>query len=302
IYPGLFQPISEVPHGVSAHFRYPEYLFNVQTEMYATYHVTDARAFYDGDDQWDIAEEEVGNAVQRMEPYYVTMALPEEADAEFTLILPFTPGGNQERQNMTAWIAARAAPDGSSRLVTYRFPRQVTIFGPRQIEARINQEPDISAQISLWNQSGSSVIRGNLLVIPLGETVIYIQPLYLQATDTTASLPELQRVIVATNEKVVMGLSLEEALEAAISTPDELANASPPEPDTDNPPTLPPSDLPSETVALVERAVAAYDASQVALAEGDWETYGRQQDALADALQELGGAVASPAGTPADAR
>ncbi|MDQ3045294.1 MAG: UPF0182 family protein, partial [Chloroflexota bacterium] len=302
IYSGLFHPISDVSPSIAAHFRYPEHLFNVQTEIYAAYHVNDSRAFYDGDDRWAIAEEEVDDVVQRMEPYFVTMSLPDEPDADFTLILPFTPGGSQDRQNMTAWMAARVESDGTPRLVSYRFPRQVTVFGPRQIEARINQEPDISAQISLWNRSGSSVIRGNLLVIPLDDTVVYIQPLYLEATGTTASLPELQRVIVATDERVVMRATFEEALAAAIAPSNEVART-PPLPINAVPPDAGTSGAqPNDPIVLAERALAAYDASQVALANGDWEIYGRRQDELAAILRELEGAVASPVATPPESR
>jgi hypothetical protein len=186
-------------------------------------------------------------------------------------------------------MAGRTDAQGRLSLVTYRFPRQETVFGPSQIEARIDQEPEISAQISLWNQSGSEVIRGNLLVIPIGESLLYVQPLYLQATRTPGSLPELKRVIVATNERVVMRATLEDAI-AALSTGEA-------------PTTEPPGDEPAtgdgtDTVAsLVQEALAAYNRAQEALARGDWATYGQEQTRVQELLERLAaltGASATP--------
>ena len=153
------------------------------------------------------------------------MTLPGEAEPDFVLIRPFIPGGQSQRQNMTAWVAGRTGPDGISSLVVYRFPRQETVFGPTQVEARINQDPEISAQISLWNQSGSRVIRGNLLVIPIGESMLYVQPLYLQAAQTVGALPELKRVIVASSENVVMAETLVAALAELTGAPGSTTSA-----------------------------------------------------------------------------
>jgi uncharacterized membrane protein (UPF0182 family) len=217
-----------------------------------------------------------------------------------SLIRPFTPGGSQNRQNMTAWMAGQAGVDGTLRLVTYRFPRQETVFGPQQIAARILQEPEISAQITLWNQSGSRVIGGNLLVIPLDESVIYIQPLYLQATNSAGSLPELKRVIVASSDRVVMRPTLDQALQALVAVDGER------EPSTESP--APPSDeqQPTQTgdqdiAALSEQALIAYQKGQEALQRGDWAAYGEQQAILADLLARLAaaaGATPVPAATP----
>lgn len=295
IYGGLFTPINKCPDAIASHFRYPEYLFTTQADVYATYHVTDVTAFYNGDDRWQIAQEQVGGTPQQMEPYYVTMTLPQEQRPDFTLIQPFTPSGQQARQNMSAWMAARTDGNGGPRLVAYRFPRQVTIFGPQQIEARINQEPDISSQVSLWNQSGSTVIHGNLLVIPIGQSVLYVQPLYLAAAQTATALPELKRVIVASNDRVVMRETLPEALDALTSG--ASATGGPPE-------AAPPS--PAATgnqgatanASLAQQALDAYNAGQAALKAGDWATYGQQQARLQAILQEMAGAGAAPAATP----
>ena len=229
VYPGVFRPISEAPAAVSEHFRYPEELYKVQTEVYAAYHLTDPDAFYNGEDRWSIAMEETQGAdgangePRPMEAYYMTLPLPGEQTAGFKLVVPFTP---INRQNMTAWMAGQGNADGSSRLVLYRFPRQSNIFGPQQVEARINQDPAVSSQITLLDRSGSRVIRGNLLVIPIGESVLYAQPLYLQATASGGAPTELRFVILATQEQVVMRPTLAEALTALAAGQGEPAAAS----------------------------------------------------------------------------
>ncbi|MGI8477224.1 MAG: UPF0182 family membrane protein, partial [Thermomicrobiales bacterium] len=265
----LFRPVSEVPPSIAAHFRYPERLFNIQSDIYASVHVTDPSAFYNGEDRWAIPQEQVGGQPARMEPYYVTMTLPQETAPEFTLIRPFVPGGRTDRQNMTSWMAGRVGPDGRTSLVVYRFPRQQTVFGPRQIEARIDQEPAISAQITLWNQSGSSVIRGNLLVIPIGQSVLYVLPLYLQATSSTGALPELKRVIVASNDRVVMNETLSGALADLTGSPAPAGNASNPAANTQSPGGTAATVTP-KAQQLIQAAVEAYGRGQDALAKKDW--------------------------------
>jgi uncharacterized membrane protein (UPF0182 family) len=294
IFGGLFRPISEAPPAIAAHWRYPEFLFDVQSDVYSSVHVADPTAYYNGEDRWAVPMEQINGTPQRMEPYYVTMTLPTESASDFALIRPFTPGGNTDRQNMTAWVAGRAGTDGRLALVLYRFPRQETVFGPAQIEARIDQEPDISAQISLWNQSGSQVIRGNLLVIPIGESILYVQPLYLQATGTQGALPELKRVIVASNEHVVMRATLDEAIAAL--TQGSTTVSGPPEtaPGTSS------GDL-QGIAALAQQALDAYQQGQAALARTDWTAYGDAQARLKSLLDQIANASAgpsSPAGTP----
>ena len=284
LYGDLFRPITEAPSSIAVHFRYPEQLFEIQSEIFSTFHVNDATAFYNGEDQWEVPQEQVGGVSQRMEGYYVTMTLPGEPDPEFALIRPFIPGGRSQRQNMTSWMAGRLGPDGTTSLVVYRFPRQETVFGPSQIEARINQEPAISAQITLWSQSGSEVLRGNLLVIPVGESILYVQPLYLQATSNEGSLPELKRVIVASNEQVVMGETLQDALGQLTGAP----VAEIPAPDTTDDETAALPDLENPDIrSLVDQAVEAYDRGQAALMVGDWNSYGEAQTELEAILEEL---------------
>jgi hypothetical protein len=311
VYGDLFTPVSGAPASISQHFRYPEHQFRLQSEVWSTYHVSSPRSLYDGDDQWIVAEEEIDGATQTVEPYFVTQALPNETEVEFALTVPFTPGGGQSRQNMTAWFAGTADETGQTRLRQYRYPRQVTVFGPMQIDAQIDQDPEISAQITLCNQSGTEVIRGNMLVIPVNDAMLYIQPLYLQSRDSSAATPRLVRVIAATNQQVVMRESLAEAIAAlgeedAASVdqieevPEEVAEV-PPDPGTtpQEPVALPSTgDLAGMTEAeLANEALAAWDRSQTALQQGDWAAYGEEQERLGqvlEALAALGTATPAP--------
>ena len=317
-YDDLFTPVSEAPASIATHFRYPERQFDAQARVWADYHVTSARTYYDGDDRWTISQEEIEGTVQAVEPFFVTQVLPGDDTSSFALTIPFTPGGGNNRQNMTAWFAGTADEQGVTRLRLYRFPREVTVYGPRQIEAQINQDPDIAQQISLWNQGGSQVIRGNLLVIPIGDATLYVQPLYLQAAGSSAAAPRLARVIVATNQQVVMRENLEDAI-AALNDPeaevvDEVVEApdlEAPADDTDTTPTPTPQVTPeAETpsapadlaamspVELANEALATYDRAQSALQAGDWATYGEEQARLQQILELLaagGGATPVPA-------
>ena len=281
----MFTPISEAPPALAEHFRYPEDLFDLQTQVFSVYHVTDPTAFYNGEDRWEIAEEPVetdGQAetvLRAMEAYYMTLPLPGESETGFKLIRPFTP---INRPNMTAWMAAQADALGNVRQVVFRFPRQVTVFGPQQVEARINQDPDISSQFTLLSQSGSRVITGNLLVLPVEETVMYVQPVYLQATGTQGAPTELTFVIVATGEELAMRPTLEEAL-AAISGEDEESGSGAASVDVEG--GVAPGAAP--ITGTVADALDAYERGQRALQEGDWAAYGEAQDELGRILDTL---------------
>jgi uncharacterized membrane protein (UPF0182 family) len=288
LFKDMFRPISEAPPVLAEHFRYPEDLFDLQTRVYSAYHVTDPTAFYNGEDRWEIATEQSersGEGTERaqpMEPYYMTLPLPGETETGFKIIRPFTP---INRPNMTAWMAGQSDARGSARLVVYRFPRQTTVFGPQQVEARINQDPQISEQFTLLSRSGSRVIRGNLLVIPVEETVMYVQPVYLQATDTAGAPTQLQFVIVATNEQVEMRPTLEEAL-AAIAGDDSAAGPDAGAVDVEDG-ALPGLDVPE---ASASDALEAFERGQRALADGDWAGYGEAQSELERILESLAGA------------
>jgi hypothetical protein len=299
----LFRPIDEATPELARHFRYPEDLFDLQTRVFAAYHVTDPTAFYNGEDRWEIALEEIESRNQAesrqqpMEPYYMTLPLPGETETGFKLIRPFTP---INRPNMTAWMAAQADETGASRLVVYRFPRQATIFGPQQVEARINQDPEISTQITLLGQSGSRVIRGNLLVIPVDETVMYVQPMYLQATATEGAPTELKFVIVATGQQVEMRPTLEEAL-LAVASDDALEGPDVGEENVEGDASL----APATTAVSVDDALEAFERGNAAIEQGDWAAYGEAQSELQTILEQLaesqpidGPAAPIVAGTP----
>lgn len=208
IFPGLFKPIKVMPEGLRKHIRYPEDLFTVQSERLLTFHMTDPQVFYNREDQWQIPNEIYGNKAQPVKPYYLIMKLPTQQAEEFILLHPFTP---TRRNNLIAWLAARSDGENYGKLLLYRFPKQELVYGTEQIEARINQDPEISQQISLWNREGSRAIQGNLLVIPIERSLLYVEPLYLEAERN--SLPTLVRVIVAYENKIVMAETLEQALQ-----------------------------------------------------------------------------------------
>ena len=199
IFPTIFKSANEMPSSLKAHVRYPEMLFQMQSEMYLRYHVTDADVFFVGEDFWSIPTEKFKQKEQLVEPYYVVMTLPGESEEEFALILPFNP---QNRPNTIAWLAGRSDGDNYGKLRAYRFPTERQINGPTQIEALIDQDPAISQQITLWDSAGSEVIRGNLLMIPIGNSVIYVEPIYLQAS--SRKLPQLVRVVVANGNVIAM--------------------------------------------------------------------------------------------------
>ncbi|HAZ44344.1 MAG TPA: hypothetical protein DCZ55_07615 [Cyanobacteria bacterium UBA11371] len=208
IFPELFQPLSEMPVTLRSHIRYPEDFYSTQSERFLTYHMTDPQVFYNREDQWQIPQEIYGSEQQPVQPYYLIMKLPTAASEEFILLLPFTP---TQRNNLIGWLAARSDGENYGRLLLYQFPKQELVFGPEQIEARINQDPVISQQISLWNRRGSRAIQGNLLVIPVERSLLYVEPLYLEAEQN--SLPTLVRVIVAYENRIVMAETLEQALQ-----------------------------------------------------------------------------------------
>ena len=210
-FPSLFKPLGEMPASLRAHIRYPEGLFDVQEELYRTYHSTDARVYFTKEDVWGKPSEIFYNDLQPIEAYYVIMPLPGQQKEEFLLFVPFTA---QNKPNMVAWLAARNDGEHYGKLTAYTFPKDKQVDGPAQVEARINNDPVISQQFALWNQQGSRVIRGNLLAIPLGTSLLFIEPVYLQAS--TLSFPELKRVIVVNGSNTpIMEPTLERALQVA---------------------------------------------------------------------------------------
>jgi uncharacterized membrane protein (UPF0182 family) len=273
IFPRLFKPFGAMSEDLRKHVRYPEDLFLIQAKVYRTYHMDFPEVFYNREDLWEFPREPTGfngtNSAE-MAPYYIIMRLPGEMRAEFFLLLPMVPS---QRQNMIAWLAARCDPPDYGKLIAYQFPKDKLIYGPSQIEARINQNTEISQQISLWNQMGSRVIRGNLHVIPIENSLLYVSPLYLRAK--TAELPELKRVIAAFGDRVVMEETLTGALAALFK---------------DTSPSSPPLEGPLPTGPVQDRAREAlrhYDRALERLRAGDWGGFGAELDALRPLLEEL---------------
>ncbi|MDI6631765.1 MAG: UPF0182 family protein [Thermoanaerobacteraceae bacterium] len=270
IFPGLFRPLEEMPPEVLRHIRYPEDLFLIQARKYAVYHMQDPQVFYNKEDKWVLPTELFGTEEVRVEPYYIITRLPGAERPEFMLIIPFTP---QNKKNMIAWLSARCDGENYGRLLVYEFPKQELVFGPMQVEARITQDAQISQQITLWDQRGSRVIRGNLLIIPVKDALIYVEPLYLQAEQSR--MPELRRVILVHGDRIVMESSLAAALEKVFT-----GRVSP---------ELPPAeDREERTVPeLVQEASRAYKEAEEALKKGDWSGYGQNLERLKEVLEEL---------------
>lgn len=207
VFPNMFQPLAEMPTSLRTHIRYPLDLFKTQSEILSTYHMDDPRVFYNREDLWRVPVEIYGSQQQKVEPYYLITKLPSETSEEFILFLPYTPAS---RNNLIAWLAARSDGENYGKLLLYQFPKQRLIYGPEQIEALINQDPEISQQISLWNRQSSKAVQGNLLVIPINQSLLYVEPIYLEADQN--SLPTLTRVIVSYENRIVMKPTLDEAL------------------------------------------------------------------------------------------
>jgi uncharacterized membrane protein (UPF0182 family) len=279
IFPGIFVPLDSMPAGLRAHIRYPDDIYRVQTSLYATYHMDAAVDFYHREDQWQVpvvAEREGTVPFMR----HIVMRLPEESKAEFVYMVPFTPRG---KDNLAAWMVARNDGAAYGKLRVYRLSRQRLVFGPQQIENRINQNTDISRQISLWDQRGSRVIRGDLLVIPIEESLLYVQPLYLQAEG--GRIPELKRVVVAYENRVEMGETLDGALAALFGGSPESGRQPAPAIAT-GPPVAD-----SGFRALATEARRRYQAALQAQRELDWARYGEEMRELGALLDRLGPGV-----------
>jgi uncharacterized membrane protein (UPF0182 family) len=292
IFPTLFEPMEDMPEELVAHLRYPEDLFLAQNESFLLYHLpaTDAGAstFYNQDDRWAIPTDASSGNDAPMEPYYVIMRIPGEDEAEFVLIQPLVPEG---RRNMIAWVAARMDPGHYGEKIAFQFPTGTTTHGPEQIEARIGQDDAISEQFTLWTNAGSSVVRGNLLVLPLGDDgLLYVEPIFLRAEG--APFPEFVRVIMVDQERVAFAETVEEGLRQL------LGEAEPPPPEEPEQPGESPSpspspgespgELPGDVEGLIVEAQRLYDEAQAALDDGDLGTYQQRIDQLAEVLDRLG--------------
>jgi len=283
VFPGLLRPLAEMPESLRKHVRYPEGIFGVQSAMYATYHMTNPAVFYNKEDQWEVPSIESGRASAPMEPYYTIMRLPQERDVEFVQMLPFTP---RRKDNLAAWMVARSDGEHYGKMLVFQFPKQKVVFGPRQIVARINQDQLISPQITLWNQQGSEVIQGTLLVIPIEESLLYVRPLYLRAAG--GKIPELKRVIVAYQNQIVMDETLDAAIEkifrkgVVIRPPDAE-----PLPAGAEATAIAPLTGRESVEGLAELARQHFERAIEAQRSGDWARYGEEIRQVGEALARM---------------
>ncbi|OGW39129.1 MAG: hypothetical protein A2Y97_09190 [Nitrospirae bacterium RBG_13_39_12] len=268
IFPELFKPMSEIQDDLRKHVRYPKGFLQVQATMYSTFHMTDPKVFYNKEDLWEIP----AYSDKTIEPYYTIMKLPEEKKEEYILLLPYTPS---KRDNLAAWLSARCDEPEYGKLIVYTFPRDRLVFGPRQIDARIDQDSYISQQLTLWGQRGSQVIRGSLLVIPIESSLLYVQPLYLAAEDK-GGLPEMRRVILAYENNVVMEENLELGLQrlferrGAFSTREKVTE-----------------DIRGSINELAKEAMRTFERANELLRQGDWTGYGEQIKKLGQILRKM---------------
>ena len=272
----MYLPLESMPDSFSEHIRYPVDMFQIQANMYRTFYMTDTNVFYNKEVLWIIPNEIIGEEPQQMEPYYLILQLPGETGAEYVLMLPYAP---KSRPNMIAWMAARMDGDHYGNMLVYNFPKQETVYGPEQIEARINQNTEIAQQLTLWSQRGSRIHRGNLLVIPMANSTLYVEPLYLQAEN--GRIPELKRVIAAFGNKIVMEPSLDQALlklfgDQQIQNEPNTGQESVGDPSTD-----------SSISELAGLARDYYDRAEERLREGDWAGYGANIDKLEEIISQL---------------
>lgn len=283
VFPNMFVPLATMPAPLRAHIRYPEGIFGIQSAMFATYHMTNPAVFYNKEDQWEVPAIDVAGVAKPMEPYYTIMRLPGEASPEFIQMLPFTP---RRKDNLAAWMVARSDGEHYGRLSVYQFPKQKVVFGPRQIVARINQDQVISPQITLWNQQGSEVIQGTLLVIPIEESLLYIRPLYLRAAG--GKIPELKRVVVAYQNQIAMEDTLEKAIDRIFGRgPGEPAPAPPAVAAGGSPPAPEAAPASQSIEALAAMARQRFEAALKAQRDGNWALYGEELKALGDILAQM---------------
>jgi len=309
IFPDLFKPFKEMPADLKNHIRYPKDLFEIQADTYKKYHMEEAQVFYNQEDLWQIPDELYGDSRQEMKSYYIIMKLPQEEKAEFLLMLPFTPS---KKDNMIGWLAAKNDLPGYGNLLVYKLPKEKLVYGPMQIEARVDQQTEISRELTLWGQRGSRVIRGNLLAIPVSNSFIYVEPVYLEAKQgedepaappppqsgglfkskktqplsakrrvkpRTAALPELKRVIVAHSNRIVMEESLEAALSKIFGEIETTVTQISPRKAGEI----------SGVHELGGLALQHYNNAKTYLKQGNWAGYGRELESLEKILEEISG-------------
>lgn len=279
IYPTLFKDVKEMPEGIRKHIRYPNSLLKIQAGVYTKYHMDQVKVFYQDEDLWDIAHQIYGTEEKEMDPSYFIFELPDEKKAEFINMIPFTP---KSKQNMTAIMMARNDGNRYGQLLVYKFPKNKTVYGPMQIEAQIDQNTEISKEFSLWNSSGSKYRRGDLFVIPINNSIMYVEPVYLEASNQ--AIPEMKRVIVAYGDKIAYESTLEDALadlfgEEENGGQSQSASASSGKNNSGK----------SNTKELIQKANEAYENAVNAQKSGNWKKYGDYLDELEKYLNQLEG-------------
>lgn len=302
VFPTLFKDASAMPEDLRSHVRYPETLIRIQAEVYGLYHTQSAKVFFQREDVWSVAsqlgiDEQNKKQAQPIDPYYVLMQLPGEAEpTEFALILPFTPSN---RNNMIGWMAGRSDGANYGKLLVYNFPESRLIEGPLQIEARIDQDAQLSAQFSLWNQQGSRVLRGHLLVIPIGRSLLYVEPVYLQAQ--RSPMPELRLVVLAIQERVAYGKSFDEALASLVgdsakpaAPPAETGTAEKPPTEQLQPTASPSPSQPANTQQLILKAIQEFEEYQRLTAQGKLAEAGQKLEQHKRTLEELRRSTTKP--------
>jgi uncharacterized protein len=279
IFPGVFRPLSAMPAALLSHVRYPAGMLSIQARMLRTYHMEDPQVFYNKEDLWTLPRKFGQENNTEMEPYYTIMKLPEETREEYILLLPFTPSN---KDNLSAWMAARCDAPNYGKMIVYHFPKQKLVYGTRQIEARIDQDTEISKQLSLWNQGGSQVIRGSLLVIPIEQSILYVSSLYLAAQK--GQLPELKRVIVAYGNTIAMEENLELALQRIFGG--KLArDKDVPRPGAGAPQAISGGEEADRQIGI--KALEHYRKAQDSLKQGNWSAYGEELEKMAELLKRL---------------
>lgn len=289
IYPTLFKPASEMPEGLKSHIRYPNTLLQIQAGVYSRYHMEDVNVFYQKEDQWEIAYEVYGTERVQQEPNYYIAKLPDGDKAEFFNSIAFTP---KSKMNMTALMVARNDGDSYGELVLYQFPKSKTVYGPEQIEAQIDQNTEISKEFSLWSSRGTTYRRGNMFVIPINTSILYVEPVYLEATNS--SIPEVKRIIMAYGDKIAYENSVAECLVTIFGkSAEDGVGTGGTEVDGDNPQTGDGSGSQNQTgtalsqTELIQKAVEAFENAQDAQQDGDWAGYGEYLDELEKYLNDL---------------
>ncbi|WP_429161698.1 UPF0182 family protein [Desulfitispora alkaliphila] len=282
MFPNMFKSINTLDDNLQKHIRYPVDFFAVQAHIFTNYHMQNPRVFYNREDAWNIPEEQYRGQSQLMDPYYTIMELPGVGEPEYVLMLPFTP---ERRRNMVSWLAARNDGDNYGQMILYRFPKEGLVYGPAQINARIDQDTEISQQLTLWDQRGSQVLRGNMMVLPIANSILYVEPLFLQAEQS--NIPELSRVIVSYEEEIVMAETFEQALreifkdEAMEQIIDEA---------TEGEDFILNEQLDS-LEELIEKANELYQAAQESLSNGEWAEYGEKMKELETILKRLNSSI-----------